>query len=686
VVDDAIIVGESVFTQFQKHGGPGVAASVAGTHRVAIPVTFAVLTTIVAFIPVLTIPGFLGKFFYPIPVVVIATLIWSLIESKLILPYHLTLCNVGSHDREKIGWLSRQQRKIADGLEIFVERFYRPLLRFAIAHRYSTVSAFVAMLLITMGLLGGKHIAFVFFPKVPSDYIVAKLVMPEGTPIELTEAAIEKMQIGLDNLIEETESKGVGNPFDNVVITIGSQPFAGGPTPGQDASVSPNQAEIAVEMVKREDLADGGDIEQLSSPYLAKRWRELIGPIAGVKQLTFDADAAGQGGDPINIQLNGRDFDQLQAASKEIREKLATFEGLYDIRDNFSTGKREIQLKLKPTALSLGLRQQDLGSQVRAAFYGVEAQRIQRGRDDIKVMVRYPRSERESVEHLEELRIRTPDGREVPFEEVAEVEITDGFSTINRVDRRRVLNITSDADKSVADLELIKSKLSTPNMMSGKAGEMQRWLRERADKHTGPGAIDTILEDYPGISWSFEGEAREQADIFASLGRMTLIAMFIIYALLAVPLKSYVQPFIVMIVIPFGLIGAVGGHVILGQSVSILSVLGFVALAGVVVNDSLVLVDFINQEHKKGMPIREAIIESGAARFRPIILTSLTTFAGLLPLLFETSLQAQFLIPMATSLSFGVLFATFMTLLLVPAFYAILEDIHDVAVKLCKNF
>lgn len=682
VVDDAIIVGESVFTQFQKHGGPGVAASVAGAHKVAIPVTFAVLTTIVAFIPVLTIPGFLGKFFYPIPVVVIATLIWSLIESKLILPYHLTLCNVGAGDRNKIGWLRRQQRKVADGLERFVEFRYRPLLKFAMAHRYSTVAVFVGMLMVTMALLGGKHIGFVFFPKVPSDYIVARLAMPEGTPVELTEAAIEKMHVGLQKLIEETEAKGHGDPFENVVITVGSQPFAGGPNPSQDASVSPSQAEIAVEMVKREDLADGGNIEQLSSPYLANRWRELIGPIAGVKQLSFSANAAGQGGDPINIQLSGRDFDQLQAASKEIRDQLATYEGLYDIRDNFSSGKREIQLKLKPTALSLGLRQQDLGSQVRAAFYGVEAQRLQRGRDDIKVMVRYPRSERESVEDLEELRIRTPEGHEVPFAEVAEVAITDGFSTITRVDRRRVLNITSDADKSVADLELIKSDLATPKLMDDLAGTIQRWLRERSGKHNGPGAIDRILQDYPGISWSFEGEAREQADIFASLGRMTLIALFIIYALLAIPLKSYVQPFIVMVVIPFGLIGAVGGHVILGQSVSILSILGFVALAGVVVNDSLVLVDFINQERKHGTPLREAIIESGAARFRPIILTSLTTFAGLLPLLFETSLQAQFLIPMATSLSFGVLFATAMTLLLVPAFYTILEDVREATLRL----
>ncbi|MEE2988755.1 MAG: efflux RND transporter permease subunit [Verrucomicrobiota bacterium] len=658
VVDDAIIVGESVFTQFQKHGGAGVEASVAGTKKVSIPVTFAVLTTIVAFLPILTIPGFLGKFFYPIPVVVIATLIWSLIQSKLVLPYHLTLCKVGGNNREKINWLQGQQRKIADSLERFIEHRYRPFLKLAINFRYATATSFIAILMIMLGMLGGKHLPFVFFPPVPSDYIVAKLVMPEGTPVELTTRAIEQMQSGLDQLIREIKKEGHGEPFDNAVVTIGGQPFegSGGPMGDMGNSTGTNIAEIAVELVKREDLAGSGDIESLSAPNLANRWRELIGPVAGVKELSFNANAAGGAGMPIDIQLTGRDFASLQTASAAVKAKLATYEGLFDIKDNYSSGKREIQLDIHPTAQPLGLRQANLGRQVRAAFYGVEAQRIQRGRDDIKVMVRYPIDERQSVENLEDLRIRTPDGREVPFDQVADFEITEGFSSITRVDRRRVINITADADKGVADLGLIKASLK--------------------DRKGAAGFLTTITNDYPGITWSFQGEAREQADIFASLGQMTLIAIFLIYALLAIPLKSYVQPVIVMIVIPFGLIGAIGGHIIMGQPMSILSVLGFVALAGVVVNDSLVLVDFINHERKKGKIIRFAIEDAGAKRFRPIILTSLTTFAGLLPVLFETSLQAQFLIPMAISLSFGVLFATFITLLLVPAFYSILEDIR----------
>ena len=675
VVDDAIVVGESVFTQFQKHGGPGVEASVAGTKRVSIPVTFAVLTTIVAFLPILTIPGFLGKFFYPIPVVVIATLIWSLIESKLVLPYHLTLCKVGGNQREKINWLQRQQRKIADGLEHLIENQYRPVLKRAIQFRYTTVAAFVGVLIVMFGMLAGKHLPFVFFPPVPSDYIVAKLVMPEGTPIELTTRAIEQMKDGLNQLIEEVEEEGHGEPFDNAVVTIGGQPFegSGGPMGDTGQNTGTHIAEIAVELVKREELADGGNIEALSAPNLANRWRELIGPVAGVKELSFSANAAGAAGMPIDIQLTGRDFAQLQSASEAIKAQLTTYEGLFDIKDNYSSGKREIQLEIHPSAESLGLRQSDLGRQVRAAFYGVEAQRIQRGRDDIKVMVRYPLDERRSVENLEDLRIRTMDGREVPFDEVADFEITEGFSSITRVDRRRVINITADADKSVADLGLIKKDLKGTTLPDGLVGNIMRSLGLEEK----PSPMEEIVAAHAGINWSFEGEAREQADIFASLGQMTLIAGFLIYALLAVPLKSYIQPIIVMVVIPFGLIGAIGGHIVMGQPMSILSVLGFVALAGVVVNDSLVLVDFINQERAEGKPLRQAIEDAGSQRFRPIILTSLTTFAGLLPVLFETSLQAQFLIPMAISLSFGVLFATFITLLLVPAFYSILEDVRE---------
>lgn len=681
VVDDAIIVGESVFSQYQKQGGSSVEASISGTKRVSIPVTFAVLTTIVAFLPILTIPGFLGKFFYPIPVVVIAALLWSLIESKLVLPYHLTLCKVGhGQSRNTINRLQRLQRKVASGLEYSIDRAYRPFLKKAIEFRYTTVSLFIATLMIMVGMLVGKHLPFVFFPTVPSDYIVAKLVMPEGTPSELTLRAIQQMQTGLEKLIQQTEAAGHGNPFQNSVVTIGEQPFggSGGPMGKADQSRGIHLAEIAVELLKREDLTSGGKVEMLSAPNLAKQWRQLIGPIAGVKELSFNANAAGNVGAPIDIQLSGRNFKELHATAEAIKAKLATYEGLFDVKDSYSSGKREIQLDILPESTPLGLRQADLGRQVRAAFYGVEAQRIQRGPDDIRVMVRYPLDERRSIENLKDLRIRTPDGKAVPFAEVGELKITDGFSTITRVNRRRVINITADADKNIADLEVIKRDLQGQELPAGWIGKILS-LTGFEEK---TGAIEAIVSRNRGIAWSFEGEAREQADIFTELKRMTLIALCIIYALLAVPLKSYSQPLIVMIVIPFGLIGAIIGHILMAQPMSILSILGFVALSGVVLNDSLVLVDFINQERNQGKPLRQAIQDAGSLRFRPIILTSLTTFAGLLSILFESSLQAQFLIPMAISLSFGVLFATFITLLLVPAFYSIFEDVRELIVRL----
>ncbi len=660
VVDDAIIVGESIFTEFQKQGGPSTNASIAGTKRVSIPVTFAVLTTIVAFIPILTIPGFLGKFFFPIPIVVIACLIGSLVESKLILPYHLTLCKVGiKEEKKKLNWFQKKQRSIANALESFINNKYRPLLKYTIRKRYTVASIFVGLLMIFLSFLFGNHLKFVFFPPVPSDYILAKVIMPSGTSYAETEKAIRQMEEALKRLSDEVSSMGYGKAFDNIVTTIGGANFdgSGGPM-GEGASYrSSNIGEIAVELYKREDLAGGGTIKALSAPNLADRWRELIGPIIGAKELTFSSNAAGTVGEPINIQLSGKDLKQLSLASDEIKNILYNYEGLYDIKDSFSNGKNEVKLTLKPSAQSLGLTNESLGFQVRSAFYGIEVQRIQRGSDDIRVKVNYPKSERVGLQGLEKLMILLPSGERVPLTSVANYSIDEGFSTIKRIDQRRVIKITADANKSVANLELIRSEI--------KGSKNSNSLIEEA------------LQNYPGVKWSLEGEAREQSDIFQSLIKMTFLALFIIYALLAIPLKSYIQPIIIMSIIPFGLIGAIGGHFILSHPVSILSILGFVALTGVVVNDSLVMIDYINKARLSGESIKDAIEHSGVARFRPILLTSLTTFAGLMPILFETSLQAQFLIPMAISLSFGVLFATFITLILVPSFYFMIYDLQS---------
>lgn len=656
VVDDAIVVGESVFTQYQKHG-PGVESAIAGAHEVAMPVTFAVLTTVVAFIPVLLLPGFLGKIFQPIPMVVIPTLLWSLVQSKLILPYHLSLCRVGEGHRDRLNWFSRRQRAVADGLERFIDKVYRPLLAHALRWRYVTLAIFVCFMLVTVGLLGGRWIKFSFFPEVPSDYIVAKLVMPEGTHIDVTRRALRQMEDGMAAVVAAIEAEGGVNPFQDVVITLGSAPFSGegGPMGGPQGESDSHFAEIAIELFKSEE-------RELSAPDLANRWRDAIGVIPGARELSFQARAAGGAGMPIDIQLSGRDFEQMQRASEAIKAALASYTGVYDITDNYSGGKREMQIKIKPEGEMLGLTQRDLAEQVRQAFYGEEAQRIQRDRDDIRVMVRYPPDSRRSPGDLENLRIRTPDGVEIPFSEVADAVLGQGYPTIKRVDRRRVINVTADIDKSAIDPEILLQDIGRVMMPE-------------------------LLADFPGVSWDFEGERREQAEAFTSIKSSVIIVLFLIYALMAVPFKSYLQPLIIMVVIPFGLVGAIWGHWLFGfrdvlfgggfnpQPISSLSILGMAALAGVVVNDSLVLVDWINRQRRRGVPLFKAVYESGAARFRPILLTSLTTFAGLVPILLERTLQAQFLIPMAISLSFGVIFATVITLFMVPASYLILEDV-----------
>jgi multidrug efflux pump subunit AcrB len=376
--------------------------------------------------------------------------------------------------------------------------------------------------------------------------------------------------------------------------------------------------------------------------------------------LTFVSEAANPAGNAINIQLTGRYFEDLNAAGDRIKKQLDTYAGIFDVRDSYSAGKDEINLKILPSARAAGFSQADLARQVRGAFFGEEVQRIQRGRDEIKIMVRYPSEARSELAALEDMWIRNSQGDPMPIRNAADLEIGEGFSEIKRIDRRRAINVFADANDDVANVEDILED-----------------LREKV--------FPDLQRDFPSVNVSFEGESREQKDIRMSMARGAALAALIIYALLAVPFRSYTQPLIIMSVIPFGIVGAIAGHWLTGQSFSILSLLGLVALSGVVVNDSLVLVDFINQQVREGKPLIPAVREAGTRRFRPVILTSLTTFVGLIPILLETNLQAQFLIPMATSLAFGILYATFITLLLVPAVYLILEDIKDLVRKEKKH-
>ncbi|HSH08867.1 MAG TPA: efflux RND transporter permease subunit, partial [Oceanipulchritudo sp.] len=639
VVDDAIVVGESVFSEFQKVG-PGVESAIRGTHAVSTPVTYAVLTTMVAFLPVFMLPGQLGKFFAGIPMVVIPTLFFSLVQSKLVLPYHLSLCKVGDRQhRAELNFLSKGQRLVADGLERFIQRVYRPTLAWCLEWRYLTIAGFTACLILLIGIIAAGWVKFTPFPSVPSDFIQVNLKLPEGTPIEQTHAVLNHIGQCLDEVVAEETAAGKPNPIKHHAQFIG---FGGG-------AQSTNLGFYFVELTKSE-------LRDSSAEGVSKRWRERIGEIPGARQLTINAFAGPPSGLPVDIRLTGPNFNQLRAAARDIRERLAEFPGLFDIRDTFSEGKREIKLRLKPSAEPLGIRVEDLARQVRAAFYGAEAQRIQRGRDDIRVMVRYPLEERKTLTDLENMRIRLPGGVEIPISEVAELDIGEGFPTISRIDRQRVINIQADADKDIADFTAINAALY------GTGGDSQSVLEE-------------IQAKYPGVKLVKGGEAKDWEETKASLFGGVILVIFIVYALLAVPFRSYSQPLIVMAVVPFGVGGAILGHLLTLQSLSILSLLGIIALSGVVVNDSLVLVDYINRRRAHGHPLMEAVWEAGIVRFRPIMLTSLTTFVGLVPILLERSLQAQFLIPMATSLGFGVIFATFITLLMVPSIYMILEDI-----------
>ncbi|MGC9325592.1 MAG: efflux RND transporter permease subunit [Desulfomonilia bacterium] len=646
LVDDAIVVGESVFSEFEL-GKTKVQAAIDGVKRVAVPVVFAVLTTVAAFWPLLSVEGVIGKIMRLIPIIVILTLIFSLIESLFILPAHLSHLR-GDETRETHGipaaW-ARFQKKFNEVFQRFIEKVYRPSLELGLRIRYVTAAAGVAILILTLGMVAGGWIKFVFFPKIDADNIVAELTMPLGTPVEITREAIVRLEETAKAL--EQEFGEDHHIIRHVLASVGEQPSrneARGPVAGQALFVGSHLGEVNIELVPLEE-------RELSSTQIANRWRERTGPIPDAVELVFTSSLFSAGA-PINVQLASSNYQALRMSAEQLKEKIAEYPGVYDVTDSFRQGKQEIKLSITPEAESLGLTLSDLGRQVRQAFYGEEAQLVQRGRDEVKVMVRYPADERRSLENLETKRIRLPGGIEVPFSVAADAQLGRGYSFIERTDRQRTVNVTAEVDESRANANEIIADMTL-------------------------NVLPRLLAEYPEIQYSLEGEQRDQQEALGSLKTGFVLALLMIYALLAVPFRSYLQPMIVMAVIPFGVVGAVWGHMIMRLDLTILSMFGIVALAGVVVNDSLVMIDFINRSRDEGKPLMDAIRGAGVARFRPIILTSLTTFAGLSPLLMERSLQARFLIPMAVSLAFGVVFATFITLILVPVSYMILEDVKE---------
>lgn len=626
VVDDAIIIGESIYSEIKKNGHTRENVII-GAKRVAVPATFGVLTTIAAFIPLLTLDFMFAPFFEAIAVVVILCLIFSLIESKWILPSHLAHMTYKEYDESKVGRFGKIQHAIRQGMEDFANYQYRPLLEKVIAHRYLTLISFITILFISIAVIFSGVIKTEPFPTIPGDMIQAKFTLNEGSPIATRDKLIQSMEAAVKKVDAELTVKNNNKP-----IALHSLAWTQGDNGGG----------MLVELTK-------GETRQVDSVEFEQLWRSTVGEVAGVKELRF-MSTAGPGGDAaISFRLMGTNYQNLEKASLELQAKLAEYDGIYDIRKSNSAGNKEIELTLKPSAEILGISLADLGRQVRQAFYGEEAQRIQRGKDEIKVMVRYPEKERRSIANLENMRIRTASGEWVPFSSVAEFKLGKGVSAIQREDRRRAVSVMAEFDPEKIESRLVIEEINGT-------------------------FIPELVKKYPGVKSELSGQSKEMGELFRELGNSMGIAFILIYILLAIPLKSYVQPLMVMSVIPFGFIGAIIGHLVFDKSFSMMSGFGIIALSGVVVNDSLIMVEFVNRARKEGLRLTDAVLQAGTQRFRAIMLTSLTTFFGLLPIMFETSLQAQIIIPMAVSLAFGIMFATVITLLLIPSLYIILED------------
>jgi len=643
LVDDAIIVGENVYSHYTRGKSPS-AAVVDGLKEVGGPVVMAVSTTIVAFLPLMFIAGIMGKFIAVMPMAVIIILIVSLGEALIILPSHLfhALTQTEKKDRKFTSWHERLRGKIEQGLQAVIERAYLPAIKYVVKNKYFTFSIGIGVLIISLGIIAGGYVAFVFFPKGESDWIVAEVVYPLGTPFKLTEetvAHLEKESFAL-NTVYSDFSRQNGRLVINAFSIVGAIPRRDWKPPEFGSHVG----EVWLELASSEKRPN------ISTHAILAKWRNLIGEIPGVERLQFATLEGGPAGNPIDIQLRGKDFDQLKQAAAELKSEIATYPGTFDITDNFKPGKQEQKLRVKEGAGSIGITMRDLARQVRQAFYGDEALRIQRGRDDVKVMVRYSEEERRSIAGIEDMRIRTMDGQEIPIEEVADITYGRSYSIVNRVDRKRTISVISDLDEDIANASVIVADLKA-------------------------NFLPALVERYPGLTYALEGQEKRTRESLDSIKSGYFLALMGIFLLLASQFRSYFQPVIIMMAIPFGLIGAILGHLVLGMEFTIVSIFGIVALSGIVVNDSLILIDFINRAVGSGVDVNQAVIESGRARFRPVLLTSVTTVAGLFPLLLERSFQAQFLVPMAVSLCFGLMAATFLTLLYVPALYLIVLDI-----------
>ena len=625
VVDDAIVVGENIYSWHQK-GLPFHEAAIVGTREVAMPVTFSVLTNIVAFMPLLWVPGMMGKFFASIPIVVIAVFAVSLIESLYILPAHL------SHQKDIKrsgigGTLHGFQQRFSHWFAHIVRDIYGPLLGKFLANRYMVVAFGIAVLLMTIGYVQSGRIRVIQIERPDSDYAFASARLPIGAPVAETELVAKMMGEAARKTIAEN---GGIQQAEGVFLNLGK----GGS----------HQFDMRVYLTDP-------DVRTVSTAAFTSKWRANMGPVAGVDSVNFQADRGGPGGGQkgLTVQLSHRDVGTLDAAGEELAAALQNFANIKDVDDGVQLGKMQFDFTVKPEAQALGLDARSIAQQIRHSFYGAEALRQLRGRNEVKTMVRLPESQRASEFDIENLVLLTPQGGEIPILDAVDIERGRAFTVIERNNGRRVIEVTAETTSD------------------GDVGPIMNDLEATV--------MPALMQDFPGLSWKFEGRQADMAESMQTLVIGLLMALFCIFALLAIPFNNYYQPLVIMCCIPFGIVGAVTGHVIMGYNLSLMSLFGVVALSGVVVNDSLVLIDFANRRQRdEGASPAIAIQQAGIARFRAILLTTLTTFGGLAPMILETSRQARFMIPMAISLGFGILFATIIVLVLVPCFYLILED------------
>ena len=626
VVDDAIIMGESAYAEQEKHGH-SVANVVNGVYRVATPATFGVLTTIVAFLPTLFIDGIFGAFPAACGWVVILCLCFSLVESKWILPAHL------AHSKPTrnrfLLQIDHVQEAVNRHLSTFIHKRYKPFMLMCVRYRYLTLTFFVSLLILSAGLLLGGSVRTILAPNTPGEFLHVELRMAQGIPEERTLQAVSAIAAAFTTM-EEKYRRETGSE-DRLLQHMATYVY------------DRINGSIYAELTKEDERS-------ISTTEVQDLWRQEVGNIHGAEIFAISSAEGPTFGPSIAFDLMHNNFDTLSEAAAEFEEAMRHYTGIYDIRNGISDTTDEFHLEILPEGEALGITRYDLGSQVRHAFYGAEAQRVQRGIDEIKVMVRYPKADRENVNSLKNMYIRTPSGDEVPFETVARLDVKQGLVKATRINYQRAAEMTAEANKREVEPDQI-------------IADIEKNL------------IPALQEKYPGLRYGISGTAGEEEKVAVSMLVGFCLALFGIYALLAIPTKTYLQPLIIMGVIPFGMIGAIFGHWVLGYPLSMMSLMGVIALSGVVVNDSLILVDFVNKAVANGMILADAVVESATRRFRAILLTSLTTFFGLMPMLTERTIQAQEMVPMAISLAFGIVFATVITLLLIPCLYMILKDL-----------